>query len=106
MGRPNRNRDSAFRFILNNSRATITNSYLALYPRTNLSECFTHTPSLKRAVWEKLNGLTSDSLHGEGRVYGCGLHKTEPKELLNIEVPSLAEILPAQAAVTMQLSLF
>lgn len=36
MGRPSGERRSAFRFILNNSRATVTNSYLALCPRKNL----------------------------------------------------------------------
>jgi hypothetical protein len=89
MGRASSKRDSAFRFILNNSRATVTNSYLALYPRDNLSERFVRTPSLKQTVWEMLNGLTSDSLHDEGRVYGGGLQKIEPKELLNVDVPFL-----------------
>jgi hypothetical protein len=89
MGRSSNERVSAFRFILNNSLATVTNSYLALYPRKNLSDRFARTPSLKRTVWEMLNGLPADSLHDEGRVYGGGLQKIEPKELLNIDVPFL-----------------
>jgi hypothetical protein len=92
MGRVSDERNSAFRFILNNSRATVTNSYLALYPRKNLLEQFSAMPSLKRTVWELLNGMTSDSLHDEGRVYGGGLQKIEPRELLNIDVPFLSRI--------------
>jgi hypothetical protein len=93
MGRQSNESSSAFRFILNNSRATVTNSYLALYPRKNLSEQFTRTPDLKREVWEKLNRLTPDSLRDEGRVYGGGLQKIEPKELLNVEIPFMESLL-------------
>jgi len=92
MGRTSNKRSSAFRFILNNSKATVTNSYLALYPRKNLSEKFAATPSLKRTVWELLNDMTSDSLYNEGRIYGGGLQKIEPKELLNVDVPFLSDI--------------
>ena len=87
MGRRSSGSGSAFRFILNNSRATVTNSYLALYPRKRLSESFAQKPNLKKAVWELLNTITPDSLHNEGRVYGGGLQKIEPKELLNVDVP-------------------
>ncbi|MDR1194498.1 MAG: Eco57I restriction-modification methylase domain-containing protein [Peptococcaceae bacterium] len=92
MGRSMGKRKGAFRFILNNSRATVTNSYLALYPHKNLSEQFIATPSLKRTIWEMLNGMTADSLLDEGRVYGGGLQKIEPKELLNVDVPFLLGI--------------
>jgi hypothetical protein len=92
MGRVNSERKNAFRFILNNSRATVTNSYLALYPCKNLSERFIVTPSLKRTVWEMLNHMTSESLCSEGRIYGGGLQKIEPRELLNIDVPFLLGI--------------
>jgi hypothetical protein len=87
MGRQNTENGSAFRFILNNSRATVTNSYLALYPRKSLSESLAQKPNLKKTVWEMLNAITPDSIHSEGRVYGGGLQKIEPKELLNVDVP-------------------
>jgi len=87
MGRQSKEHDSAFRFILNNSRATVTNSYLALYPRKSLLGCITQKPDLKKTIWELLNTITPDSLHSEGRVYGGGLQKIEPKELLNVDVP-------------------
>lgn len=93
MGRQSDSNNSAFRFILNNSKATVTNSYLALYPRKNLLERFDRKPALKRAVWERLNSMTPDSLHDEGRIYGGGLQKIEPKELLNVNVPFLESII-------------
>jgi len=40
-------------------------------------------------VWELLNGIAPDNLHNEGRVYGGGLQKIEPRELLNVDVPFL-----------------
>jgi predicted RNA methylase len=93
MGRQNKNNSNAFRFILNNSKATVTNSYLALYPRENLSETFICNPDLKRTIWELLNNITPDSLNSEGRVYGGGLRKIEPKELLNVDVPFLESLI-------------
>ena len=89
MGRQSKKNSGAFRFILNNSKATVTNSYLALYPRRHLSESFYREPHLKRVVWELLNNMSPDNLHQEGRVYGGGLQKIEPKELMNVEVPFL-----------------
>lgn len=89
MGRQSGENSSAFRFILNNSKATVTNSYLALYPRKLLSDIIARKPSLKRTIWEMLNGMTPDRLHDEGRIYGGGLQKIEPKELLNVDVPFL-----------------
>jgi len=97
MGRASGERNSAFRFILNNSKATVTNSYLALYPRKSLSDKLVTTPTLKRTIWEMLNETTSDSLKSEGRVYGGGLQKIEPKELLNIDVPFLSSIVTGRA---------
>jgi len=92
MGRQRAENSSAFRFILNNSKATVTNSYLALYPRKSLSESLVRKPDLKRTVWEMLNGMTPDSLHDEGRIYGGGLQKIEPKELLNVDAPFLESL--------------
>lgn len=35
-------------------------------------------------MWEILNRITPHQLLSEGRVYGGGLHKVEPKELAQI----------------------
>ena len=38
------------------------------------------SPQLKRQVWEFLNDIGSKEMLNEGRVYGGGLHKLEPRE--------------------------
>jgi hypothetical protein len=41
-----------------------------------------------------LNEIKPEELLGEGRVYGGGLHKLEPKELANVDASAIAELLP------------
>ena len=107
MGRQSAVKGSAFRFILNNSRATVTNSYLALYPREYLSIYLAQKPFLKKAIWEMLNAITPENIHSEGRIYGGGLQKIEPKELLNVDVPFLEDLgIPRDNDVFEQLSVW
>ncbi len=94
LGRGDTKSGRPFRFILNNSRATVANVYLAMYPTPVLSRALHAHPGLIRSVWEVLNALTPAQLLDEGRVYGGGLHKLEPKELSNVPVPGIAALLP------------
>lgn len=82
-----------FRFILNHSRATIANVYLAMYPTPILARAVARDPDLIRRVWESLNAITPHRLLTEGRVYGGGLHKLEPGELSRVPVPEIAGLL-------------
>lgn len=93
MGRPGGKSGSPFRFILNHSRAIAANTYLMLYPRAEVAEKLRGRPRLLREVWLELNAIRPASMISEGRVYGGGLHKVEPKELGNVPVPALANIL-------------
>ncbi len=93
LGRKDTKRGRPFRFILNHSRATVANVYLAMYPKPDLSRALALDPSLLRRVWEALNRITPERILGEGRVYGGGLHKLEPKELANVPVPEIAALL-------------
>jgi adenine-specific DNA-methyltransferase len=81
-----------FRFILNNSNATATNVYLMLYPTPLLQLQLQNDPGLLRRLWQALNRICPEVLLGNGRVYGGGMHKLEPKELANVPVDELAEI--------------
>jgi hypothetical protein len=93
LGRKDTKRGRPFRFILNHSRATVANVYLAMYPKPDLSRALALDPILLRRVWEALNRITPARILGEGRVYGGGLHKLEPKELANVPVPEIANLL-------------
>jgi adenine-specific DNA-methyltransferase len=80
MGRGNRP-ERPFRFIRNRSKATVANSYLALYPKPALQEKLDKNPLLLDSIWRQLNAISAEDLLSEGRVYGGGLYKLEPKEL-------------------------
>ena len=94
LGRKDATRSRLFRFILNRSQATIANVYLAMYPTPLLARALDRDPNLINQVWRVLNDIAPAKLLGEGRVYGGGLHKLEPKELANVPVPQLMELLP------------
>lgn len=95
-----------FRFFLNHSRATACNTYLLLYPRSSLARILERDPDLKRTIWEFLNGITSEELLGNGRVYGGGLHKMEPRELRNVSADALLDRLPQLVPQGRQVELF
>lgn len=81
-----------FRFLLNNSQATATNVYLCLYPQPLLARQLQSRPGALRALWQALNVIDKETLIGNGRVYGGGLHKLEPRELANVPVDGLAAL--------------
>jgi len=83
-----------FRFILNDSQATAANVYLLLYPKPQVARALVSNPGLKRQVWQALNRCGEGALLDEGRVYGGGLHKLEPRELANVPADHLLELLP------------
>ena len=92
MGRGNGKHAAPFRFILNHTSAVATNSYLMLYPKTILQEAIIQTPDILHKVWDALSNITANDLESEGRVYGGGLKKIEPKELSYVKCPRLAEL--------------
>ncbi len=94
MGRGNTKRGNPFRFILNKSKATVANVYLAMYPTPLLKRAIDSDSKLIRQIWEVLNQIPPERLLDEGRVYGGGLHKLEPKELSNVDATAIAELIP------------
>lgn len=93
MGRGPKGSNTPFRFILNESKAIATNSYLMLYPKPFWKTQAANTPDLMRQVWEILSAITTADMTAEGRTYGGGLEKIEPSELGNVPVQQLAELL-------------
>lgn len=81
-----RDGDSAFRFIFNESDAIATNSMLMLYPTERFVEEFGESRDSYLKMWKFLSSLPVNRIIDEGRVYGGGLHKIEPKELMNVDI--------------------
>jgi hypothetical protein len=84
MGRAKQGRASAFRFIRNRSRAIATNSYLMLFPKpsSGISDWLDD-------AWIKLSQVAPSSMRAQGREYGGGLSKIEPRELARVVIPDL-----------------
>lgn len=107
MGRGNIKRNRPFRFILNHSKATAANVYLLLYPKPFLANELSREPKLARRIWLLLNQIHMDMFIEEGRVYGGGLYKMEPRELANIPADHLLDFIPeSMRSVPKQLKLF
>lgn len=92
MGRANGYR-AAFRFILNESNGVATNGYLMVYPRGVLEEALQKGSVSHREVFEALNQLSDEAFIDGGRVYGGGLRKIEPRELMCLEATPIVELL-------------
>jgi predicted RNA methylase len=93
LGRSDSKGGRPFRFILNRSRATVANVYLVMYPTSLMEKCIRKDPGLVQRVWSELNSLPPEALLGEGRVYGGGLHKLEPKELANLPADFILKLI-------------
>jgi len=94
INRKSKTNGETFRFILNHSKAIAANVYLLLYPKKALADAINAKPDLIGSVWQALKTIKSEALTGEGRVYGGGLYKMEPKELGNVSAENILSILP------------
>ena len=65
-----------------------------LYPRQALEQEIQRRPELLKNIWRFLKDIPPETLIGEGRVYGGGLHKIEPNELANAPIDDILTILP------------
>lgn len=93
IGRTDGERKKPFRFILNHSNAIVANVYLILYPKHGVRKAISNNPEIAKSIVNALNTITAQSMLDEGRVYGGGLHKLEPKELSNIDATPLIKAL-------------
>ena len=64
-----------------------------LSPKPELERLLKDDPELYRRIWKALNSIAPLVLVGEGRVYGGGLYKLEPGELLNIPADTVLSVL-------------
>ncbi len=79
-----------FRFFWNRSKATAPNVFLLLYPRPPLKSLLEARPELVPILFDRLKAIPARHLIGEGRVYGGGLHKIEPRELAALPAGEMA----------------
>ena len=93
IGRTGKEGGRPFRFILNRSSAIVTNSYLILYPKPLLKKLIEKRPELSGRIFDALSQITGQAMIDEARVYGGGMRKIEPKELLNVEAPELSSLI-------------
>ncbi|WP_341232036.1 Eco57I restriction-modification methylase domain-containing protein [uncultured Methylophaga sp.] len=92
IGRSDKEDKKPFRFILNRSKAIVANSYLILYPKPALEKEIERNPALNERLLDALNKITGKAMLDEGRVYGGGMHKMEPKELANVPAIEIGAI--------------
>lgn len=92
MGR-GRDGTAPFRFFYNHSDAIAANSFLMMYPNEILSSKMIERPSLGSALWKMLRSLPASAMVDEGRIYGGGLKKIEPRELCNVPIGDIYEII-------------
>jgi hypothetical protein len=106
IGRNADHKTHPFRFILNRSKATVTNSWLALYPTPLLKAILHQKTDLDVELLHQLNSMPSELLLDEGRVYGGGMYKLEPKEMARIDADSLLAQLHIETLAPKQRTLF
>jgi hypothetical protein len=103
MGRANDHRASPIRFFVNFSSAIVTNVFLNLYPSPELAACLSGDRQKMLDLGEALNNIPAECILHNGRAYGGGLQKVEPKELLEVPLESAPDWL--QGALSRQLVL-
>jgi hypothetical protein len=86
-----------FRFILNTSEAITTNVYLLLYPKPQYAHCIKDKNVLEE-IWHELNAIPTETLSRNGRFYGGGLRKMEPKELMQTPAKGIANLMVGKKA--------
>jgi methylase of polypeptide subunit release factors len=89
IGRSQNGTKSPFRFILNLSRALVTNVYLNLYPNETLASLLQEDRARRFELVKLLNQIPLDEIMRAGRSYGGGLHKIEPRELADVTISQL-----------------
>lgn len=97
IGRSSKGQNS-FRFILNNSNSIVNNSYLMLYPNEELKAIIKGNKKIKRKLLEVLNEMTQHEFVEQGRIYGGGMRKFEPKELSNVNSELISKFIEKNTA--------
>jgi len=94
-----------FRILWNRSEAVAANVYLLLYPKGPLRRALESGPGLDAAVFGLLRDIRPAHFLDEGRVYGGGLHKLEPRELAALPADAIFAAIGGRQATPRQATL-
>jgi adenine-specific DNA-methyltransferase len=78
-----------FRFFWNKSQAITSNVYHLIYPLPHVEALSKNNPEIPAALFQVLNQISIDELILQGRTYGGGLYKIEPKELHRVTLTDI-----------------
>jgi hypothetical protein len=67
--------------------------YLLLYPKEWVAKA---AANRTEELFSSLRAIHADHFFAEGRVYGGGLHKMEPSELMRLPADDLVKVLGAK----------
>ncbi|MCL2557017.1 MAG: Eco57I restriction-modification methylase domain-containing protein [Treponema sp.] len=84
-----RKQNEPFRLFLNKTNATVPNVYLMLYPKFNWHKAEAQNSGFLENLHNRLQSIDSETLVSSGRVYGGGLYKLEPKELMSVPIDDI-----------------
>lgn len=84
--------NNPFLFVNNTNNYYATNAYLLLFPHIQFENALRNKDQRERVV-SVLNQLGAEELIPQGRVYGGGLYKLEPRELMRVSADALFDIL-------------
>lgn len=85
-------------FYINLSKAVVTNVFLNLYPKPFLAKLLAGSDDRPLELLRSLQAITCAQMVDEGRSYGGGLHKLEPREMGNVVLQSVPEWLVVEVA--------
>lgn len=62
-----------------------------LYPKDHLQQAISANTNSVYKIWEMLKSIRGNEIEEEGRVYGGGLKKIEPRELAKVPCGDLTD---------------
>ena len=63
-----------------------------LYPKEELQKQIEKDNEITFKIWDILKNIDGNNIEDEGRIYGGGLRKIEPKELTKVICPDILNL--------------
>ena len=70
-----------------------------LYPKENILKVLSRNPESSFDIWKALRSISRYDLESQGRVYGGGLKKIEPRELSKVRCEELTKLIMKDGAI-------